>query len=138
MHMQLLHSDEKALFGWTRSGGRADLTSFHCRSDATSACAGKEAGEFNDAHAAAAFITGEPFRGGKYDFGTCRMTERNSDHIATMLSHRLTAPPRPVYTLHRKLSGAFLASMKLRANIECRSLLEDIFLNKHPEVLAEN
>ena len=51
----------------------------------------------------------EPFAADRYDFGTCRMTERNSAYIATMLQGRLTPPPRACYTLHRKLSGAFLS-----------------------------
>lgn len=38
---------------------------------------GEETSEFLEAHASAAMITGEPFRGGVYDFGTCAMTERN-------------------------------------------------------------
>jgi hypothetical protein len=47
----------------------------------------------------AAFITGEPFAAEVYDFGSCRMTERNSEYISTMLAGRLTPPPRFVYTL---------------------------------------
>jgi len=69
----------------------------------------------------------EPFAADRYDFGTCRMTERNSAYIATMLQGRLTPPPRACYTLHRKLSGAFLSCIKLRANIECRELFEHAF-----------
>jgi len=48
-----------------------------------------------------------------------------SGYIATMLAGRKTAPPRPVYTLHRKLSGAFLSSIKLKAKIECKSMFEE-------------
>ncbi|KAJ1466027.1 hypothetical protein T484DRAFT_1862863, partial [Baffinella frigidus] len=36
----------------------------------------------------------EPFAAKRYDFGTCRMTERNSSYIGTMLKGRLTPPPR--------------------------------------------
>lgn len=41
---------------------------------------------------------------------------------AVMLKHRLTAPPEESYSLHRKLSGAFLACIKLRAKIPCREI----------------
>jgi len=49
-----------------------------------------------------------------------------SEHGATFLKHRLTPPPEEVYTLHRKLVGAFNLCIKLGAKIHCRDLLEDI------------
>lgn len=39
---------------------------------------------------------------------------------------RLPNVRRPVYTLHRKLSGAFLSSMKLKAKIECRTMFKEM------------
>lgn len=45
---------------------------------------GEESQEFLEAHASAAMITGEPFRGGTYDFGTCAMTERNRWDLSTL------------------------------------------------------
>jgi aarF domain-containing kinase len=86
---------------------------------------GGESSAFLDAHVAAAFITGEPFAADEYDFATCNMTQRNSSHIGTMLAGRLTAPPRECYTLHRKLSGAFLSCIKLEAKVSCKRMFEE-------------
>lgn len=43
------------------------------------------------------------------------MTRRVGNLGAVMVKERLTAPPREAYSLHRKLSGAFLANIKLGA-----------------------
>lgn len=77
-----------------------------------------------DAHVEAGFMVGLPFGSpGIYDFGEHGgMTRRVSELGAVMLKHRLTPPPDESYSLHRKLSGAFLSCMKLRARVPCRQL----------------
>jgi aarF domain-containing kinase len=42
-----------------------------------------------------------------------------------MLDGRLTSPPEQSYSLHRRLSGAFLACIKLGAVVPARALLEE-------------
>ncbi len=101
-------------------------------------------GEENDimlnAHKMSGFTVGEPFATEeKYNFGQSGITGRISEHGSHFLRHRLTAPPEEVYTLHRKLAGAYNLCIRLGANIKCRDLLEEIVENyefedgqKHP------
>ena len=82
-----------------------------------------------DAHTEAGFVVGLPFaHEGAYDFGAHGgLTARVSELGAVMLKHRLTPPPDESYSLHRKLSGAFLACMKLRARVPCRQVFMDAY-----------
>ncbi|KAL6525849.1 hypothetical protein OROMI_030244 [Orobanche minor] len=85
-----------------------------------------------DAHVQAGFAVGLPFsKQGGYDFGSTNITQSISHLGATMLRHRLTPPPEEAYSLHRKLSGAFLACIKLRAVVPCRELLLQVYDNYH-------
>jgi aarF domain-containing kinase len=63
-----------------------------------------------------------------YDFSSQDVTARVQALIPTMLKHRLTPPPKETYSLHRKLSGAFLLCARVGANVRCRDLFEDIVL----------
>lgn len=88
-------------------------------------------GEENDimleAHKSSGFCLGEPFRSYEpYDFKSSKITSRISEHGSVFLKHRLTPPPEEVYTLHRKLAGAYNLCIKLGANISCRDLLDEV------------
>lgn len=89
---------------------------------------GEESEAMLDAHVQAGFIVGLPFSNpGGYDFRSSNITHSMSNLGATMLRHRLTPPPDEVYSLHRKLSGAFLACIKLGAVVPCRELLLEVY-----------
>ncbi|KAK1277109.1 hypothetical protein QJS04_geneDACA015763 [Acorus gramineus] len=89
---------------------------------------GEESEVMKDAHVQAGFIVGLPFaKPGGYDFRVNNITPSISNLGATMLKHRLTPPPDEAYSLHRKLSGAFLACIKLGAVVPCRELLLQVF-----------
>lgn len=89
---------------------------------------GMESEVMMEAHVQAAFIVGLPFaKAGGYDFRSSNITHSISSLGATMLKHRLTPPPDEAYSLHRKLSGAFLACIKLGAVVPCRELLLQVY-----------
>eukprot|EP00878_Enallax_costatus_P015605 GHUV01016345.1.p1 GENE.GHUV01016345.1~~GHUV01016345.1.p1 ORF type:complete len:333 (+),score=72.48 GHUV01016345.1:401-1399(+) len=92
---------------------------------------GDESDVMLNAHTEAGFVVGLPFAtAGIYDFGAhSGMTPRVAELGSVMLKHRLTPPPEESYSLHRKLSGAFLACMKLRARVPCRELFFDTYQN---------
>lgn len=90
--------------------------------------AGEESDIMLDAHVQAGFVVGLPFsKSGGYDFRSTNVTHSLSNLGATMLKHRLSPPPDEAYSLHRKLSGAFLACIKLGAVVPCRELLLEIY-----------
>lgn len=96
-----------------------------------------------DAHVQAGFIVGLPFaEPGGYAFRTNNITSSVSNLGATMLKHRLTPPPDEAYSLHRKLSGAFLACIKLGATVRCRDLLLQVYekyqFDDEPQVMASS
>jgi hypothetical protein len=64
-----------------------------------------------------------------YDFSSSNFASRISPHTYVMLHNRLTPPPKPSYTLHRKLSGCFLTCKKLDAKIRCRDPFLSIYEN---------
>ncbi|KAK3160748.1 hypothetical protein QOZ80_1BG0063940 [Eleusine coracana subsp. coracana] len=89
---------------------------------------GEEPEVMLDAHVQAAFIVGVPFsKPGGHDFRANNITHSVSNLGATMLKHRLTPPPDEVYSLHRKLSGAFLACIKIGAVVPCREMLFQVY-----------
>ncbi|KAK9837605.1 hypothetical protein WJX74_001275 [Apatococcus lobatus] len=90
---------------------------------------GDESKVMMDAHTEAGFMVGEPFaQPGLYDFSANTMLTRRVGELGgVMMKHRLTAPPEEAYSLHRKLSGAFLACIKLGSRVRCRDIFYDTF-----------
>jgi aarF domain-containing kinase len=54
------------------------------------------------------------------------MTVRIQRLVPVLLDHRLTPPPEDSYSLHRKLSGAFLLCARLRAEFNCSVIFRRI------------
>ena len=89
---------------------------------------GDEAKEMTEAHVDAAMIVGEPFKTDEpFDFGSAELTKRIGVYGAVFMKYRLKAPPTEAYSLHRKLAGAILLCIRLRAKIPCRDVLEEVY-----------
>lgn len=89
---------------------------------------GHESEAMLKAHIASVMTLAEPFSGQSpeiYDFKDQTITERVKALIPVMIRERLAPPPEETYSLHRKLSGAFLLCAKLGSRVRCRELFEN-------------
>lgn len=86
---------------------------------------GHESKAMLDAHIQSILTLAEPFLESSpeiYDFKDQTITERVKALIPIMLRERLAPPPEETYSLHRKLSGAFLLCARLGSKVRCREL----------------
>jgi aarF domain-containing kinase len=91
---------------------------------------GEENPEMLLAHKLSGFTVGEPFWSNEaFDFRGSNISSRMGEHTSVFLRHRLTPPPEEIYTLHRKLAGAYLLCIKLGAVVHCRDMLEQVVAN---------
>ncbi|THY92380.1 ABC1-domain-containing protein [Aureobasidium pullulans] len=90
---------------------------------------GAESDAMLTAHVDSILTLAEPFDSGRasefYDFKNQTITDRVREKIGLMVRERLAPPPEETYSLHRKLSGAFLLCARLGANVPAKKLFED-------------
>ncbi|KAI9721482.1 MAG: hypothetical protein M1812_002244 [Candelaria pacifica] len=89
---------------------------------------GHESPSMLNAHITSILTLAEPFRDSSpevYDFRDQSITERVKKLIPIMVRERLAPPPEETYSLHRKLSGAFLLCARLGSRIRCREMFEN-------------
>lgn len=86
---------------------------------------GLESQTMLDAHISSILTLAEPFRDSSpevYDFRNQTITDRVKGLIPVMVRERLAPPPEETYSLHRKLSGAFLLCARLGSQVRCREM----------------
>ncbi|PVH85389.1 ABC1-domain-containing protein [Cadophora sp. DSE1049] len=89
---------------------------------------GQESKAMLNAHIASVLTLAEPFLESSpeiYDFENQTITDRVKELIPLMIRERLAPPPEETYSLHRKLSGAFLLCARLGSRVRCRELFEN-------------
>lgn len=95
---------------------------------------GYESQAMVDAHIDSIMTLAEPYRDSApdiYDFRDQTITDRVRSLIPTMLKERLAPPPEETYSLHRKLSGAFLLCAKLESRVPCKEIFSEVVARRH-------
>ena len=107
------------------AASRSDRETLRDLSESLGYLTGHESKLMVDAHIKSILTLAEPFLESApevYDFQDQTITERVKALIPVMLNERLAPPPEETYSLHRKLSGAFLLCAKLGSKVRCRDL----------------
>lgn len=109
------------------AASRSDCDTVKTLSEELGYLTGHESKAMLDAHIASVLTLAEPFLESApevYDFRDQTITERVKEQIPVMIRERLAPPPEETYSLHRKLSGAFLLCARLGSRVRCRELFE--------------
>ncbi|KAM4056036.1 ABC1 family protein [Hirsutella rhossiliensis] len=107
------------------AASRADREAVRTLSQRLGYLTGHESKAMVDAHVDSVLTLAEPFGVSAprvYDFKDQTITDRVRALIPVMLRERLAPPPEETYSLHRKLSGAFLLCARLGSRVACRDM----------------
>ncbi|KAL8376410.1 hypothetical protein RB595_007477 [Gaeumannomyces hyphopodioides] len=109
------------------AASRADGPAVKDLSERLGYLTGHESRAMLEAHTRSVLTLAEPFLASApdvYDFSDQTITERVKGLIPVMIRERLAPPPEETYSLHRKLSGAFLLCARLGSRVRCRDMFE--------------
>ena len=104
---------------------------------------GYESNDMLKAHVDSILTLAEPFvetAPEVYDFEDQTITDRVRSNIGLMLRERLAPPPEETYSLHRKLSGAFLLCARLRSKVKARDMFAratEVWNKRQPKTAAD-
>ena len=93
---------------------------------------GQENKEMMHAHYLGVLAMAEPFKimpNGIYDFANQQILKNVEEIVPAMTKHRLTPPPKEIYSLHRKIVGSYMMCIKLRSRVPARAIFEETFEN---------
>jgi aarF domain-containing kinase len=110
------------------AASRTDRDAVKTLSEQLGYLTGHESKAMLDAHTTSVLTLAEPFLDSApevYDFRDQTITERVKGLIPVMIRERLAPPPEETYSLHRKLSGAFLLCARLGSRVRCRDLFQE-------------
>jgi aarF domain-containing kinase len=105
---------------------------------------GHESTDMLKAHVDSILTLAEPFvetAPEVYDFEDQTITDRVRSNIGLMLRERLSPPPEETYSLHRKLSGAFLLCARLRSRVNARGMFAratEVWNKRQPKTAADS
>ncbi len=108
-----------------QAASRNDRETIRDRSIQLGYLTGYESAAMLNAHVSSVLTLAEPFNDSSpemYDFRDQSITDRVRKLIPVMVRERLAPPPEETYSLHRKLSGAFLLCARLGSRVRCREL----------------